>query len=167
MSQCNELEQALKVADNPALGSTTERILAAEVRRLQAVNQTLNAIWEEVDTYARNHSEIQLGESVSQHALELMKDRDALKAELARMREQKPLTWGTSGELMEILKNPIYSSPAPVPAVAAVPEDYRQALVEIALRCTDHDTTDAIDALLQSANHFVGVTEKDAARGAK
>ena len=35
------------------------------------------------------------------------------EAELARMREQKPLTWGTSGELMDILKNPIYSSPAP------------------------------------------------------
>ena len=32
------------------------------------------------------------------------------EAELARMREQKPLTSGTSGELMDILKNPIYSS---------------------------------------------------------
>lgn len=98
---------------------------------------------------------------------QIMERLEKAEAELARLREQKPLTWGTSGELMEILKNPIYSSPAPVPAVAAVPEDYRQALVEIALRCTDHDTTDAIDALLQSANHFVGVTEKDAARGAK
>lgn len=97
MSQYNELEQALKVADNPALGSTTERILAAEVRRLQAVNQTINAIWEEVDAYARNHSEIQLGGSVSQHALELMKDRDALKAELVRLREQKPVRWHVRG----------------------------------------------------------------------
>ena len=83
---------------------------------------------------------------------ELAQNLGKAEAELARMREQKPLTWGTSGELMEILKNPIYSSPAPVPAVAAVPEDYRQALVEIALRCTDHDTTDAIDALLQSGS---------------
>ena len=41
------------------------------------------------------------------------------EAELARLREQEPLTWVTSGELMDILKNPIYSSPAPVPAVAA------------------------------------------------
>ena len=59
-------------------------------------------------------------------------------------------------KMVELPKN----DAAPVPAVAAVPEDYRQALVEIALRCTDHDTTDAIDALLQSANHFVGVTDK-------
>ena len=88
MPQYNELEQALKVADNPALGSTTERILAAEVRRLQAVNQTINAIWEEVDTYARNHSEIQLGERVSQHALKLMRERDTLKVELAQKLEK-------------------------------------------------------------------------------
>ena len=86
-------------------------------------------------------------------AAAIQRDTDA-EAELAQARQQKPLTWGTSGELMEILKNPIYSSPAPVPAVAApaVPEDYRQALVEIALRCTDHDATDAIDALLQSGS---------------
>ena len=44
---------------------------------------------------------------------------EAAEAELARLREQEPLTWVTSGELMDILKNPIYSSPAPVPAVAA------------------------------------------------
>ena len=87
MSQYNELEQALKVADNPALGSTTERILAAEVRRLQAVNQTINAIWEDVDSYARNHSEIQLGESVSQHALKLMRERDELLAALREIAE--------------------------------------------------------------------------------
>lgn len=89
MSQDNELEQALKVADNPALCSTPERILAAEVRRLQAVNHTVNAIWEEVDAYARKHTEIQLGESVSQHALKLMKERDALKEELAKLRERE------------------------------------------------------------------------------
>ena len=46
---------------------------------------------------------------------------EAAEAELAQARQQKPLTWGTSGELMDILKNPIYSSPAPVPA-PAVPE---------------------------------------------
>ena len=44
---------------------------------------------------------------------------EAAEAELARLREQEPLTWVTSGELMDILKNPIYSSPATVPAVAA------------------------------------------------
>lgn len=46
---------------------------------------------------------------------------EAAEAELAQARQQKPLTWGTSGELMDILKNPIYSSPAPAPA-PAVPE---------------------------------------------
>ena len=44
---------------------------------------------------------------------------EAAEAELASLRWQEPLTWVTSGELMDILKNPIYSSPAPVPAVAA------------------------------------------------
>ena len=47
--------------------------------------------------------------------------KEKAEAELAKLWEQKPLTWGTSGELMDILKNPIYSSPAPVPA-PAVPE---------------------------------------------
>ena len=47
--------------------------------------------------------------------------KEKAEAELAQARQQKPLTWGTSGELMDILKNPIYSSPAPVPA-PAVPE---------------------------------------------
>ena len=43
---------------------------------------------------------------------------EAAEAEMTKARKQKPLTWGTSGELMDILKNPIYSSPAPVPAPA-------------------------------------------------
>lgn len=47
--------------------------------------------------------------------------KEKAEAELAQARQQKPLIWGTSGELMDILKNPIYSSPAPVPA-PAVPE---------------------------------------------
>lgn len=51
------------------------------------------------------------------------------EAELAMLRDQKPLTWGTSGELMDILKNPIYSSPAPVPAV---PEEWRKVMAELA-----------------------------------
>jgi hypothetical protein len=35
-------------------------------------------VWAEVDEYARNHPEIKLGQSVSFHALKLMKERDKL-----------------------------------------------------------------------------------------
>lgn len=106
---------------------------------------------------------------------QIMERLEKAEAELARLAKQGPVAWLIPQSAIVTFdedwahKNPDYCDPlflAPV-AAPAVPEDYRQALVEIALRCTDHDTTDAIDALLQSANHFVGVTEKDAARGAK
>ena len=42
--------------------------------------------------------------------------------------EQKPLTWGTPGELMDILTEPHLFSPAPVPAV---PEDWRGVMAEL------------------------------------
>ena len=50
---------------------------------------------------------------------QLLEDLEKAETQLAKLREQEPLTWGTSCELMDILKNPIYSSPAPAPAVAA------------------------------------------------
>ena len=85
------------------------------------------------------------------------------EAELAMLANQEPVTFvidfngyaidGKHTEIANALPTGMDLYAAPVPAVAApaVPEDYRQALVEIALRCTDHDATDAIDALLQSA----------------
>ena len=92
---------------------------------------------------------------------------DKAEAELARLREQKPVRWHVRGNyfhdgdaaILFASRNPmcgakveqLYAAPAPAVAAPVVPEDYRQALVEIALRCTDHDATDAIDALLQSA----------------
>lgn len=91
----------------------------AEVVQLQRWKEEQLWIWEDVDAYARERTP--LGKSVCETALDLMKRAEAAEAELARLREQEPLTWGTSGELMDILKNPIYSSPAPVPA-PAVPE---------------------------------------------
>ena len=91
---------------------------------------------------------------------------DKAESELAKLREQEPVRWHVRGNyfhdgdaaILFASRNPMCGAKveqlyaAPVPAVAAVPEDYRQALVEIALRCTDHDATDAIDALLQSGS---------------
>jgi len=137
MSQNNEVRQALAFVENAvdALSDVSLQAaattLAAEVRRLRAVNQTVNAIWEDVDAYARNHSEIQLGGSVSQHALKLMKERDALAAELAKLRQQEPaviITGEYSKEysmaLLPRKEFPIgtklYTAPVPAVAVPAI-----------------------------------------------
>ena len=89
------------------------------------------------------------------------------EAELERLSKQEPvayvkykatggnvgLSWLAvpTGEFYPREGEPLYAAPVPAVAAPVVPEDYRQALVEIALRCTDHDATDVIDALLQSA----------------
>lgn len=94
---------------------------------------------------------------------QIMERLEKAEAELAMLEKQEPVTYvidfngyainGKHTEIADALPTGMDLYAAPVPAVAApvVPEDYRQALVEIALRCTDHDATDAIDALLQSA----------------
>ena len=87
------------------------------------------------------------------------------EAELARLAKQEPVVQIDSGytggcvtgylrkgvDAYTVVGKQLYAAPVPAVAAPVVPEDYRQALVEIALRCTDHDATDAIDALLQSA----------------
>lgn len=110
MSQNNEVRQALAFVENAvdALSDVSLQAaattLAAEVRRLRAVSQTINAIWEDVDAYARKHPEISWGDRVSQHALKLMKERDALAAELAKLRAQiadKPAVAVPMGSILQ------------------------------------------------------------------
>lgn len=57
--------------------------LRPTIYNFQSIEEWKNemiAVWADVDKYARNHKEIGLGESVSSFALNLMKDRDEMKA---------------------------------------------------------------------------------------
>lgn len=85
-----KLQQALAIHEH-ALDCVNQetlrgcaRVLGDALLQKQKAFDELCQIWEPVDSYARNHPDITLGESIAGFTLELMRKADAL-------REQKPV----------------------------------------------------------------------------
>jgi hypothetical protein len=103
----------------------------AEVSQLQRWKEDQLWIWEDVDAYARKRTT--LGKSVCETALELMHRAEAAEAELAKLREQKPIKYlyrVTDCFGNDVLRDdprdstiietvPLYAAPVPAPAVPA------------------------------------------------
>lgn len=132
-----KLQQALACWEHCLDGLNQEtlidcaRTLGVEVKRLQAVFQSLCDVWEPVDAYVRARPEVKLGESIAGRTLEMLRERDALAAELAKLREQGPVGWadsrqvhtGTSFKVMwsercweSGYSLPVYAAPVAAPA---------------------------------------------------
>lgn len=127
------LQQALAFWEHSLDGLNQEtlidcaRTLGVEVKRLQAVFQSLCDVWEPVDAHVRGHSETKLGESVAGRALEMLRERDALAAELAKLRAQEPVAyldyWKSDGtgivRKQRTTGVPFFNHPIPAPADSA------------------------------------------------
>lgn len=58
-----------------------------EIAELKLWKEQQFEVWNNVDEYSRNHPDIKIGESVSDHCLKLMKERDELKKEVEKLKE--------------------------------------------------------------------------------
>ena len=146
----------------------------AEVIQLQRWKEDQLWIWEDVDAYARKRTT--LGKSVCETALELMHRAEAAEAELAKLREQKPIKYlyrVTDCFGNDVLRDdprdstiietvPLYAAPVPAPAV---PAEWREVMAELAAdlqsACdAEHPHRDQYPSVMRKYNNDMEIVEK-------
>jgi len=103
------VENAIEIIKIQRQGYTEGRVnynaLSMAIEALEQMEQDKDwkkqfmAVWEDVDSYARNNKEIRLGESVATFALKLMKERDKLIEQMEKPKE------GGSSDLKKLSMN--------------------------------------------------------------
>lgn len=174
------VDEALMCADDEYEQTAVERILAAEVRRLRDEINGLtgsldraNAVLQNLMSYLSvssgrtdidpENAELRIRDGIGMLVRPAVERAELAEAQLKELANQEPLTWGTSGELMDILKTPIYARP--VPAAVAVPTEWREVMAELAadLQSTcdaEHPHRDQYPSVMRKYKNDMDIVEK-------